>query len=95
MKTIGRTDKLVSEQLPYELDFTAELPTGVTIASQIITITGPDAVLTKLSDTFSGAVSRIWLNSGTQGATYMVGCKITSTGSPTYIIERAIEVTVR
>lgn len=99
MSTIAPNELVIkdpaSERL-YQFDFDAMLAAAAEIASQTITITGPDSVLTHDND---GVVSgnrkvNTRILAGTLGATYTVTCRIVTNETPTQTEERSFRVLV-
>jgi hypothetical protein len=95
MKTLGRKDKIAAEQLDYVIDWSGWLAEGDSIASQIIVVTGPDAVLVAFLTAFDATTSTIWLRNGTAGATYQVSCTVTTAAGTPRIGARCFEMLVR
>lgn len=95
MKVLARRDKVASEQLDYVIDWTDWLAEGDSIASQIITVTGTDAVLVCFQNSHDASTSTLWLRNGTAGGTYVVVCQVTTGSTPTRIGERAFELVIR
>lgn len=95
MKTLGRKDKIASEQLDYVIDWTDWLAEGDSIVSQIVTVTGTDAVLQAFQTAFDASTSTIWLRNGTAGLTYVVSCKVTTGATTARIGERCFEMLIR
>lgn len=100
---VDDTGKSVIEKDPlalldYPFDWSAWLTdVGDTIASALITITGPDAALVENSHTISGANKVIvWLSGGTAGRKYKVDCKITCAATtPVRVDSRSIYVKMK
>lgn len=95
MKTLGRKDKASADQLDYVIDWSDWLAEGDSIASQVVTVTGPDSVLQAFLTSFDATTSTIWLRNGTAGATYTVTCKVTTANATPRIGERSFEMVVR
>ena len=62
-------------ELDYAFDWTTWLQETETISSYIITVA---AGITKDSDTKNAGIVTVWLSGGTEGETYTVACRITT-----------------
>jgi hypothetical protein len=95
MKVLSRKEKVAAEQLDYVIDWSDWLAEGDAISSQVVTITGSDAVLVNFLESHDASTSTIWLRNGTAGVTYVVSCRVTTTAGTPRIGERAFELVVR
>lgn len=87
-----------SEVLVYDIDWgTNWLAPTVTISTSTWTITGPDAVLTKDSETIPIGLrtTRVRLSAGTNGARYLVTNRIVTNETPSQTGERTFELLVQ
>lgn len=93
----GLHEKDPSDSLVYafDWDYYQPLADGVQISSVVHTIAGPDAVLTKVVDSYTDRWTFIQLTGGTVGRVYTVSSKITTNETTVQTIERSFRVYVR
>jgi hypothetical protein len=78
-----------SARLDYDVDWSEWIGTD-TIASVVWTV---EAGITQYATSATATVATIWLEGGTAGADYTIGCRITTAGGR--IDERSILIRVR
>jgi hypothetical protein len=76
--------------LDYGFNWSDWLQTGETIASAVWTVSSG---ITKTSQEESGSIAIIWLSGGTDGESYDVSCKITTSDGRTD--ERTMTIRIR
>jgi hypothetical protein len=70
-----RFRKQPGEKLDYDFDFSNWLPTGVTIASSVVTADSGITLETKVE---TNAIVKQWISGGINGESYTVTCLMTS-----------------
>lgn len=86
------------EVLVYDIDWgTNWLAPAVTIATSTWTITGPDALLTKDSETIQAGLrtTRVRLSAGTSGYKYLITNRIVTNETPSQTGERTFQLLVQ
>lgn len=98
---LGSVAKQPSEILPVTIDFTAELATGETVVSAVVTsrnaATGVDSSATILSGGASVATPRVSqkVTAGTSGDKHIITMLATTSASPINKYEGEIELYIR
>ncbi len=89
-----------SSDEPYGFDWTAwlaELGPGVLIQTQTLTITGPDAVLTKHDESIvtGGLKTQAYYAAGTAGRKYVVTNRVVTNSAPAVTDERSFQFLIQ
>lgn len=77
------------EVLDYKIDWTDRMASNDTIATSTWTITETDGVLVKGTNSFTDTTTTVWLSAGTDGQTYELNNRITTS------LLRTMDQTVR
>ncbi|CAB3972348.1 MULTISPECIES: hypothetical protein [Burkholderia] len=69
---LGIVQKIVTEQLDYDIDFERWLPDGDAIQAASVVVAPDDGVLTVPSYQINDSIVKVWLAGGSAGKSYTV-----------------------